>query len=51
MNKQFTRRSLGLTALAATLMACSASAWSSDAAFPNPARQVRIIVPFTAGGS
>ncbi len=51
MNQQFARRSFGLTALAATLMACTAGAWADNAAFPNPARQVRIIVPFTAGGS
>ncbi|WP_417283586.1 Bug family tripartite tricarboxylate transporter substrate binding protein [Comamonas sp.] len=51
MNRSTSRRQLGLAAVAALLLAGSATAWADDGAYPNPSRQVRIIVPFTAGGS
>ena len=46
------RRSLCMGVLAAATLASVGSAWAEDSsAYPNPARQIRIIVPFTAGGS
>lgn len=46
------RRSLCMGMLAAATLASVGSAWAEDSsAYPNPARQIRIIVPFTAGGS
>ena len=39
---------LGAVAVAASL---SAGAALAQDAFPNPSRQVRVVVPFTAGGS
>jgi tripartite-type tricarboxylate transporter receptor subunit TctC len=46
------RRSLCLGVLAAATLASVGSAWAEgSSAYPNPARQIRIIVPFTAGGS
>ena len=46
------RRSLCLGVLAAATLAGVGSAWAEgSSAYPNPARQIRIIVPFTAGGS
>ncbi|WP_407714209.1 Bug family tripartite tricarboxylate transporter substrate binding protein [Comamonas testosteroni] len=46
------RRSLCLGVLAATTLAGIGSAQAEgSSAYPNPARQIRIIVPFTAGGS
>ncbi len=46
------RRSLCLGVLAAATLAGIGSAQAEgSSAYPNPARQIRIIVPFTAGGS
>ncbi|NIF83521.1 tripartite tricarboxylate transporter substrate binding protein [Comamonas sp. Tr-654] len=46
------RRSLCLGVLAAATLAGIGSARAEgSSAYPNPARQIRIIVPFTAGGS
>ena len=46
------RRSLCMGMLAAATLASVGSAWAEDSsAYPNPARQIRVIVPFTAGGS
>ncbi|KOC30273.1 ABC transporter substrate-binding protein [Comamonas testosteroni] len=46
------RRSLCMGMLAAATLASVGSAWAEGSStYPNPARQIRIIVPFTAGGS
>lgn len=46
------RRSLCMGMLAAATLASVGSAWAEgSSAYPNPTRQIRIIVPFTAGGS
>ena len=47
-----TRRQWSLGVLATVALASSGAVWAQyDAAYPSPSRQVRIIVPFTAGGS
>ena len=47
-----TRRQWSLGVLATVALASSGAVWAqNDAAYPSPSRQVRIIVPFTAGGS